>query len=165
MKRFTALAMSIIWLLLAAGCSYANQNVSQDTCPSHCQSVFTCFEKTLSEQKQQVLAQNRQKSILPEGYPDEVLPLMEGFLIETQIVKLRESGQNEFEITYYIHKTLDEVLSYYEPVLKKASNLQKSQIDRSTLYRFEKDGWQVDMLGIEQAPNESVKVMIVIKKL
>lgn len=165
MKRCMAIFLSLIGMLFIAGCSAIQPDVFERTCPEQCDSVFTCLEKTLSEQKQQVLAQNRQKSILPEGYPDDVLPLMEGFLIETQVSKLRESGKNEFEITYYIHTSLEQVLQYYQPILQQASNLQTSQIDHSTLYRFEKDGWQVDMLGIEQAPNDSVKVMIVIKKL
>lgn len=156
-KLFVPLALLIL-LGLMAGCGGKTVETPEGSVKFDDNQIEV---KTQDGQAQVNVGNNGQAS-LPEGYPQDLVPIIAGATVTA-------SGRNEDEnkaVTYWLtlSSTLpaNDVYKYYQDVLKDATGIQSAQVDDTFSIQGTKDNRLVSIVVMKNAsePNCTVQIAI-----
>lgn len=105
-----------------------------------------------------VLVRTGEKAVLPEDYPEGLLPLMEGFKLNAS-AKL---GSIEVVSGYVEEKNIDDAVGYYQPLLIKGSSYSQEKKDNSVVLRAKLEGYDLTVYLCKSLSAEAVNISIVV---
>jgi hypothetical protein len=105
-----------------------------------------------------VLVKTGEKAAIPQDYPSESVPLMEGFVMNASA----QLGSVEVVSGYVKDKTADDAAAYYEPLLIKGSSFSRDKKDGSIVLRAKLDGIDVTIYLVNSLTAKAVDISIII---
>lgn len=107
-----------------------------------------------------VLVRTGQKAEMPQDYPSDVVPLMDGF----QLNASAELGGVEVVSGFVPDKTADDAAAYYQPLLLKGDSYSQDKKDGGTVLHAKLDGIDATVYVVNSLTAKAVDVSIVIGK-
>ena len=101
-----------------------------------------------------------QKAALPEDYPADELPLMDGFELSASALL----GSIEVISGYVPGKTVEEVSAYYQPLMVKSDNYSQKIKDSRVVLTASLGGREITVYLFKSLTTDAVNVSIVIGK-
>lgn len=136
MKKFISFLVLLIGLVLVSGCGGGKSIKTEGGTLNVNENKLEV--KTNDGKAEMSVGTEGQEVALPEGYPQEVVPILAGAKIT---LASRNEDANK-KLTYWVTVTSDknaqEVRKFYEGVLKDAQNTQKTEVNKNYFIAGEK---------------------------
>lgn len=105
-----------------------------------------------------VTVKTGEKAAMPEGYPADLVPLMDGFTLNASA----ELGGVLVISGYVQGKTSDDAMAFYQPLLMKGDSYSQDKKDNSRMLRAKLDDVGVTIYLCKSLTDEAVNVSIMI---
>lgn len=105
-----------------------------------------------------VLVKTGQKAALPQDYPADSVPLMEGFTLNASA----ELGNVDVISGFVAGKTAEDATAFYQPLLIKGSSYSQDKKDGGSLLRAKLNGVDVTIYNVDALSKDAVNISIVI---
>lgn len=118
MKRLVWLGVIVLVLSILAGCQ-----AKTETSGSKVKVSGKKVEVQNEQGKSEISIGNEGEVAIPDGYPSNIVPIMEG----AKVTSATKGADGSFNILLTSKKSVAEIKAYYEKVLAGLSNLQKQE--------------------------------------
>lgn len=127
-KKLAILLVLVMAFSLLAGCGGGKTVSTDDGKVTYEEGKATFEDKDGSKAEVNVADEEGEGVALPEGYPEDLLPIVEDSKIQMGN-KMEENGKVSYMISYTCSKSAKDVWEFYKDAMKDATDLSTTQVN------------------------------------
>ncbi len=160
-KKFIIFLVLVMALTLIAGCGSEKTVSTKDGSVTFDEGKNTAtFEgKDGSKSEINVADENGKGVSLPDGYPEDLVPIVDGSKIQLAN-KNEQDGKTTYLISLSSTKSAKDVYKFYQDVLKDAEDYSSSQMNDVFSVTGVKDNQQITFMIVPEDKSTSVQISI-----